>query len=225
MTWERLERFISNKRDVILAMTCIILFLYIMMRQPRVIVQPNSSGLSELQHYKDENGKLHSVIQQQQVDFNAEKKVYTDSLAKVLKVKPKQIKGVDNIVVETDTLFYPLATKPIIRYKDTAYMVVKEDPWIDIVAIAGKDTGSISFKSIDTITRIEIVKNPIIGRSTRIINLSNTNPYNKINQGSSFVVREKQVWLTIGPSVQYSPFSQRVSVGISAQVPIIKLKR
>lgn len=181
-----------------------------------------ATAIKEAKYYKDANGRLVAKIQQQQLSENNMKKA-VDSLAKALKVKPKYIQGQHTITTEIDTQFVE-KTIPVPYGKDTAYKVIKKDDWVDIEAVAGKDTGSIKLSIRDTISVTEVVKNPLIGRTTREILIRNANPYNITKSGYSYRIREKKTVISIGPYLGID-FRGKPSVGIAAQFPIINIKR
>jgi hypothetical protein len=226
MNLNKLERFLSLHTKTLLVITCGLLFTYILCRKPRTIYQntKDPAELKVLQQYKDANGKLYTKLQQQEVEKAAYKQ-RLDSFAKLLKIKPKQIKGEEVVTVVLDTQFVTLPSKVVVVAKDTLYRIEKHDPWVDVVAIAGRVSGTITLKVKDTFTRLETVKTSWFKPTVRTVYILNKNPYSRASTGSSFTFKEKQIWLTIGPYIGYDPFSRSLSGGISAQVPIIKLKR
>src|SRR6267378_3986375 len=180
--------------------------------------------LQKVDSFRDANGKLYAQLEER-IYTQAQVNHLLDSMAKVLGIKVKNIKGVERIVYQTDTIYKNLPSRPIfiVSNHDTAYQVERHDGWNDIVATAGPDSGSIVFRSRDTLTRLEISKSPLIGPTKNYIYLTNTNPSNQIREGASFIIKEKQSWLSIGPYIGYDPFSNRLSIGIGAQFPIINL--
>ncbi len=226
MNFKKLESYLSKNMKTLLVIICAILFTYVICKKPRTIYKDSQdpAALKVLQQYKDANGKLYAKVQQQEVDKAAYKQ-HIDSLAKLLKIKPKQIKGEDVVTVITDTEFVRLPTQHVIVAKDTMYRVEKHDAWVDVVATAGKIDGSITLKVRDTFTRLETVKTSWFKPTVRSVYILNKNPYSRPSEGSSFIIKEKQTWLTIGPYIGYDPFNRCLSGGISAQIPILKLKR
>ncbi len=200
--------------------------VFLASRKPEIIIKTkdNPRTLAELRQIKDENGKLHSIIEQKTIS-EAHKDVIIDTLAKALHLKPKEIKGEDVYVLRTDTVF-KTTTKYVDSTKDKPYYTTTyKDRWLEIKAVAGRDTSNITFKQYDTIHRVEIVKNPLIGRTKREIRIYNDNPHSKLTHGYSWTVKEASTYLSVGPSIQYNPFTKKLDVGISVQVPIIKFKR
>lgn len=182
--------------------------------------------LKQVDSFRDINGKLYAELEQK-VYTQAQVSFLLDSVAKALGVRVRTIKGVERVVFKVDTIYKNLPSRPIfiVGNHDTAYQVERHDGWNDIVATAGPDSGSVVFRSRDTLTRIQITKSPLIGQTKNYIYMTNANPYNRISEGASFIVKEKQTWLSIGPYIGYDPFSNRVSIGIGAEFPIINLKR
>lgn len=225
---ESLKKTVLYKyKDYILFGVVVILSLLMYFRRSHdiIAISPlNQDLIQQVKTLKDANGKSLAQIEQIVIS-EQEAKLRADSLAKALKIKPKYIKGQDYYTTKVDT-FFSVVTSPVyLPSGDTAYKVEKHDAYVDIEAIAGKSTGTISYRSKDTITRVETIKNPLIGSTKRTITLRSANPYNTIVDGYSWSVKEKEVWLAIGPSVQYNPFTKKVDIGVSIQIPIFKLKR
>lgn len=213
---------IDNKTKVFIVVGLILIgiIIYLLRREPVHTI--DKVAIEEARYYKDINGKLVAMIKQKDISESNMKQL-ADSLAKALKVKPKYIKGIDtyNSTIEIE---YRDTSSTVLIGKDTAYKIEKHDPYVDIIAIAGKDSGSISLKMRDTLTRVEKVKNPLIGRTTREVLLRNASPYTTIQSGYSYTIKEKKVILGVGPYVGID-FRGQPSFGISIQFPIIQIKR
>jgi hypothetical protein len=170
-----------------------------------------------------ENGQLATTIK----TIEVERDTYTksvDSLAKLLKVKPKYIKGDDSYIYETkiDTV---VQTEVVYTEKDSTYNFTYKDNWTTIKGEVTKLQAKLNYLSIDTLTRVETSKTNIFGKTIREVIITNSNPNNKLKAGYSYVQKEKRVYLTIGPSLQYDPFNNKVNFGFSIQYPLIQLKR
>lgn len=174
-----------------------------------------------VEHILDKNGELQAKVSVLEVEYENNKRLI-DSLSRALKVKPKQIKGIDKYIERVDTV---LVDSIVYIQGPDSVVISKKDAWVNIKAVGKSDSSYIEYSSIDTITRVEVSKSPLFGRASTEIFLHNSNPYNKITNGSSFKIREKQIWLSLGPSIQFDPFTRKVSVGISIQVPLIKFRR
>lgn len=224
-----IENLYKNHKDVfyIIIIALLILFGFIFIRNQKkevVIIDSNLPKYdSILKVIEDRNGKLYTEISTLRVE-NRMFLAMVDSLAKALKVKPKVIQGEDRYIYEIDTVFN-VKPYPVLVAKDTAYKVTKQDDYINVSAIAGPTVGSISIQSVDTLIRIETSKTNIWGKTTDNVLIRNTNPYNKLQSGFSYSKIQKKTFLTIGPSVNYDPFRNQFSAGLSVQYPLIQFKR
>lgn len=225
--------WVYKHRGVILVLACLIL-VYFLIQKPRAVsttvVDP--TALQQVKQVRDENNKLYAQINQQVLD-KATVQAYSDSLAKALKVARGSIREVDKIVAKDSIVYVTDTSKPISVLvpgtKDSlviAYSTEFHDPWVDVTAIAGKDTGRIEFKSRDTVTRVVSEETHWFSPTQYNVFLGNSNPHTEITEGTSFSIKEKRTWLSIGPSVQYNLLPTRgVSIGISAQLPLLQFKR
>jgi len=180
---------------------------------------------------KDINDKNSAVITQLVVSDKRDRARIADSVAKVYELKIKQIQGIDKYVYVKDTVFITKST-PIFRgsildsnRNIIGYKVETHDPWIDIVAVAGKDTASIAFSSRDTLLRTEVVKNPLFGAPKRTVIIRNTNPYNSLQSGYSWTTKDKKTFIAIGPAFVWNPITNKFSVGVGISLPLIQIKR
>lgn len=218
---------------ILLGTSGVLLWLYIHKSTPPAPIVTNPLALDTVKHLKDENGKLYATITQQQLEYSQIKE-FSDSLAKALKIKPKYIKGADKIVTR-DSIVYsePIEDSVVVgainddgeRNPDTLKKVQFHDAWTDIVATLGEDTGRIEFQSRDTLTRVEVAESSLFGSTKYNVFIGNANPHNEIKEGASFQVKEKRTWLTAGPDLQYNPFTGKINLGISVQIPILQLKK
>lgn len=224
-----LENF-KKYRDVLYFIVIVILaylvFFYAKREKVIQITETNNKALydSALKVIRARDTRIYTEIQQRRLS-ESEYLQRIDSLAYLLKIKPKFVKGEDSYTYRKDTFFFP---KPIAVYIDrdvAGYSVRKKDNYVDIYAVAGKDTGYISYTSIDTLTRLETSKTNIFGKTTSTVIIRNANPYNRIQSGYSYIQKPKRAWLTIGPSVQVNPFTKKMDIGVSLQWPIIQFKK
>ena len=173
-----------------------------------------------VEHYQDANNKTVTKIKQTEVEKTQD--LIIDSLTKALRISRNNVQSVDHYITK-DSIVY----RDNISYIPSAdsTIIARKDNYVDILAV-GKPQGSyIRYSAIDTITRIEAHYNPLFKRAFTDVYLRNSNPNATITNGSSFTIKEKRAWLTIGPSVQYSPFNNTFAVGISAQMPLITFKK
>lgn len=213
----------KNWAIIILVIT-IVLLTCLRKRPVEPAIPDNTPILQRVDQIKDENDKLYAQVQQKVLE-NAIARKFADSLAKALRVKPKFVRGVDQYVYSVDTVF---TVTPVVTYqnKDTAFTVRKKDLWVDIEAnVRTRGQSTLRFSSKDTLTRTEIVKTPLFGATTRYITIRNANPYNVVEKGYSWTVKEKRAWLTVGPYIGYDVLNMRPSIGVSVQLPLIQLKK
>lgn len=220
--------WIYRYRGAILLMVCVVL-TYFVIKSPRtvtaVVSTDNPLTLQKVEQLRDQNDKLYAKISQITLDKISAAK-YIDSLAKALKIEKGNIKSVEKIVTRDSVVYRDTKTEPV--YKDSslvAYVADFQDAWVHIRATVGKDTGGIMFSSKDTLTRVVTQENHLFRPTEHFVFLGNANPHNEITEGASFSIKEKKTWLSIGPYAGYDPFTQKPSVGISVQLPIIQLKR
>jgi len=225
--------WIYKYKDILLILGVGVL-VYFLVQKPKGITTQvtNPLQLKQVDSMRDINGKLYAQIAQQVYQLS-QIKTYSDSLAKALKLKPKYIQGVDQIA-EHDSIIYK--EEPIV--KDTTseggevYTIEDHDAWSDVVATinARQDSASIKYSSRDTLTRVQVVNtHTLLGLeyapTTYSILIHNANPHNIIQEGASFQVAEKRTFLTIGPDLQYNPFTNKLNLGISVQYPILQFKK
>lgn len=205
----------------------VLLFLFKKGPKIKIIEKDNTSLIEELNQYKDLNGNLVSKITQ--LEFSKkEVESRVDSIAKELKLSKGKIITVDHYHTSVDTQFYPKPI-PVYKDKDTLYKVTQKDEWLLVEAVAGKDTGYIHLQLTDELDRIEEYKPGFLGLFPKTnIYLRSKSPYINYSKGYSFTVKEKTTFLTIGPSIQYNlvgPYKNKTSVGVSIQIPLIKIKK
>lgn len=223
---------INKYRDVLLLLAVGVL-VYLLVQKPKssIVQVTNPLQLQQVQQMRDENGKLYAQISQQVLQLT-QIQSFSDSLAKALKIKPKYIQGVDRVVTKDSVVYNNVPVEEaIITGEDNdssiVYTVEKHDPWTDIMAKINpsKDTASIEYTSRDTLTRVQVAEAHLFSPTTYTVYMGNANPHNDIKEGASFQIKEKRTWLSVGPSIQYNPFTQKVDVGISVQIPLIQFKK
>lgn len=188
---------------------------------PTPLTVDNTPLLQEVGRLKDRNDKMSAVVAQLTVS-QAQSRKYADSLAKALKIKPKYIRGVDQIVYSKDTV---LKADTVFHSKgDTAFYMGYSDAWLDIEASSIRGEDEIAFSIRDTLTRTETLKNSLFKPTKREIIVRNANPYVEAQEAYSWTVAEKRPWLTVGPYVGYDIITQKPSLGLSVQFPLIQIK-
>lgn len=220
--------FIKNnwKGTLIVLLSVFSLFLYLKKPKIKVVSRDNTELYKELKYLKDKNGDLVAQTTQSKLEIEVFK-VKVDSIAKELSLNKKNIKEVDRWNTRVDSQFYPKPT-PVYINKDTAYKVEQHDNWLDITAVAGKDTGYIHFIHRDTLDRVVSDRTKFlsfIGPDKTDVYLRAKSKHTKIESGYSFTVKSKTPILTIGPAILYDPFKNKASVGLSIQIPLIRINK
>lgn len=223
------DSWVYRYRGAILLMICAIL-TYFVIRSPRTTTTTvsidNPLTLQKVVQLRDQNDKLYAKISQITLDKISIGK-YTDSLSKALRIEKGNIKSVEKIVTRDSIIYRDHNTVAITNKENDiiAYSAEFQDSWVHIKAVAGKDTGSIFFTSKDTLTRIITEENHWFRPTQHNVFLGNANPHNEVTEGASFSIKEKKLWLTVGPYIGYDPFTQKPSIGIGVQLPILQFKR
>lgn len=178
---------------------------------------PNIVSYEELNRWKDKYNKEHATLTQIRLD-NEQFKYQLDSLSKLIKV-PKGASGVTSIVTKTDTQFVDKLV-----YVDSleGFTFKKKDNYLSLSGLVKRDSSvSINLGLVDTLTIIPFRKTSFF-KDVYAVDVSNKNPYNHIVAGYSYVKSERVKRFGIGPSVQYDPFNNNISVGIGLQYNIIR---
>lgn len=185
--------------------------------------QSQYDTLAWLKNKQDE--EFAQVLQVKELE-KAEYLSKIDSVSKLLSVKSKFIKGSDSYVSKTefDTV---VLTKTVYvpEWKDSAYSFKYDDSWTTITGEVGKKFAKVKYNAVDTLIRVRYSRTNIFGKTENLVYLRNSNPNVKFTKGYVYEEKEKRAWLTIGPAVYVDPFNGRIGLGISAQYPLIQLKR
>lgn len=151
----------------------------------------------ETVHWKDDAGKAHATNKTLIVDKLIMEQENAH-LAQQLKIKPKQIKGATSYITRTE----------IVKQFDTSYV----DNWIEIY----KDKDSIRISMTDTFQYVQYWKKSwFLSRKRYYIDISNSNPYVKVDKIKSLEVGKKDPNFILGLSTTYDPFSNRLVGGIT----------
>lgn len=184
-------------------------------------VLPGTVHYDTVTTYRDISNKIHSVISHNE-QINEGQKHLIDSLSTVLKVKSSNIKTVTSVITKIDTVF---TERTIVS--DSTFTIGRKDKWVSILAKVNKDSGTISFNINDTLTMTSIEKNSLF-KSTSYIDIYHSNPYIRDTKGYSFSVTKKSAKVSIGPYIGYGydirSNTLSPSIGISIQLPLIKIK-
>ena len=157
-------------------------------------------------HYIDAYGREHAVTEKLNLDIIVVREDMK-SIAKQLKLRPKQVKGAGRIIQSIDTFFVV----------DSFY----SDP--DIQIVRSHDT--INIKLNDTLKIYEYWKRKwFLAAKKTFIDVSNTNNYVKVKNINMYAIKPKTPKILIGPSIQYSPLTNNISFGVSILYYPITLK-
>lgn len=165
--------------------------------------------LQKLNQYKDINNQLYEKLNQQYVSINQMKSI-NDSLASALKIKNKNIVSSTTITQKIDT---------VIQIKHDTTFQIKDTPFHYIF-----DT-SFYFSINDTLHFLQQLKSHLFKPDEYTLYIKNTSPYVHITSGNSYILYQKKPIFTMGPALLVDPFNGKVSVGISIQIPLIKINR
>lgn len=201
--------------------------------QKRAIDVATGRVKAEMKTYVDENGKLHSKVEQLEVDRDAyiranEPKL--DSIADELNIRKKQIKSLTNLITEikgsistkVDTEYVDTGrTKPIltVRYKD-AWMTLNGQMY------GGFFNATYSIK--DSLQYVTYQKNGGflgLGKKKTFLDVKSANPNMKItNMSSVELTKVKDKRWSIGPYIGYGYNGVKFtpSIGIGLQYGLIR---
>jgi len=224
----------NHPKDTLYILSTIIvaiIVLYPRKKDPIFITKNNEDLIQKVKYYEDKNGKLVAQLEQKSISEDEAKKRVAE-LALLLKVKPKNIKDVDKYISKTEVKFVEKPVYvPIVldndsnKVKEGYYVVEKKDDYINVRAVAGPDTGSISISSVDTLTRVVTRKNKLFKPDEYDVLLTNASPYNKIESGYSFTIKERPVLFDVSLQAGYNPFTRKPYVGIGISKSIFKIKK
>lgn len=196
-------------------------------------VSDKKIDLSQVQIWKDKYNNEHYKLERLQVDKSV-LQVHADSLAKLLKIKPKQVQSYTHIKsgvsldqklkseIKYDTIWED-GFKTVIEYRPFSY----NDKWIDIKGDIGK-SDSIHIKGTDTLTKVNYWKRKwFLGTKHYYSDFSNSNPYIKIEGLKQVEVKQTKSRWGIGPSIQMSarlgtPIEFIPTIGLSLQYNLIR---
>lgn len=173
-------------------------------------------SLDTVDAYRDTNDKLRAQVVQKVISHNSK---IVDSLKSVVR-SSGHISGITVAEVKVETTF---VDKPV--YIDSAYELHRRDPWLDLSVRLKRDTGIFAISLSDSLTITRIDKRGLFSKRS-IIDISHSSPYFSTSRAVSYIIDEKYPIVTIGPSVMIGYDGKiRMLVGISAQIPIIKIRK
>lgn len=203
------------------AITIILILLVFQFKSCQKEGQLVDMNFKPVKTYKDKDSVAHSVIQNQLVNQETMNRIL-DSISKNLDVKPEII---TQYITVTDTVF---RDRPI--YLDTvnkSFRTSFKDPHIEIDVDGNLSNNKANFKvkTTDTLTYVSYTKKHLFKGDEHQIDVSSSSPYNTIKEARSFKIKEKKSILTVGPSIIYNPFTNKVQVGVGATLNLFSLKR
>lgn len=193
----------SNTLTLILIIGVFLLAMkgcYMQKAKNKIVDDYNKLSLSsalEVKHWKDDNGRLHTTAKNNLIDAMVLEQENIE-LARLLKIKPKQIQGKTVYVTVTDL---------IVKF-DTVY----KDNYVEIKKT--KDSLRISMR--DTFTKTEFWKRKwFLAPKQYYTDISNTNPYVKVEKITMMTAKKKLPTFIIGPAVSINPFTGTIQPTIS----------
>lgn len=223
---DKLIRFYQSNKQGILLIGRYVLIAVVAIVLIRILCNPPipppviDNNIAQVRTLQDRNNNLVAVIQQKDYDLRSNKSLI-DSLSHALKVKPKEIKGLDREIVRVDTVWRDSIQYVRALTEKDSTVISRKDRWVDIKAV-GKAKGSyINFRlTPDTVNRVTIEKNPLFGRTTRDVYIIHSNPYFQTTNGDSYQEKQRRAVFNLSLSVGYDVINNRVSIGPSLGVPI-----
>ena len=164
-------------------------------------------------------GEPYAVVNQEEI---SKRDHIIDSLSKALKVKPKQIKGVDRIVTRIDTV---LVDGVITEESSDSIVITKEDAHVFIQAVKRKsDSAYINFRlTPDTMDIVSVHKDPLFGRGYTKLMIHHTNKYFETTHGSSYRVQDRKVLFNITGSAGYNFINKQVYIGVGITPEFLRI--
>lgn len=197
---------------------------------------------STVKRWQDQYGNQHTTIEKMSTTIT-DKSEYIDSIAKLLKVKSKNVESVSVARIET-SIKEPLKTdiaKEVVPCLGDSIEVVKSigfvygDTWTSISGTVYSDKrnneDSIYYVSTDTLTTVDYWKRDRvlglrIGKIRGYVDYTNKNEHNYITGAKKIDLHPPKTKWSIGPSVSIGyPFTFKnpvIIVGISIQRTVIR---
>lgn len=233
--WTAIKSFFGwfFKQDIksiaieVLSVAVIVLFLVLKFRKdeaPKIVYVNTTNQLDTLPAEKDANGQLYELLNEVTLSRD-QLQAQVDSLSKALKISKSIVQTVTQI--KTVTEVKDSAIQVLVDKHDNETFAFSDAYATMDVTIDSLKKAKFFLETVDTLTLTETLKKPFLGlfgSTEHNIYIRNQNPYNHVVAGNSYTVKEKQIWLTIGPSIEYDPITKKIDWGISVQYPLIKLK-
>jgi hypothetical protein len=199
-------------------------------------LQQQKIDLTRAKVWQDKYNQTHIELERTKVD-KAILEVQVDSLARILKIKPKQVESLTQIKSDIN-LDKPLTITNVVdtiqpKEKGQSPIINKytkfqyKDKWIDIVGDVNHKN-KIKIQGQDTLTKTDYWKKKwFLGSRHYYSDISNKNPHINITGVKQVESDIKDTHWSVGPYIgvgyQAGDFSRaQLSVGISLQYSIIK---
>ena len=188
----------------------------------KIVEKDNSDIIKELNLYKTLSGQQAGRLRQVEVS-RAELEKRVEFLAKELKTKPKYIQGEITVITQADTVL-----RDVPYYVDSSNGTFKfhhKDAWASISGNNMNPEKKLTFEMhlTDTIKAVEHIRKRFLRKSVTEITFITKSPYSQAISGYSYKVKPRQLLVVIGPGITYNPINSKVSIGIQATVPLIKI--
>lgn len=226
MQLKNIMQFLYRNLNLILVVG-IIIFLLIRNCNPsepevKIVEKDNTDLIQELNFYKTLSGQQAGKLKQVEVS-RAELEKRVESLAKELKIKPKYIQGEITVITQADTVL-----RDVPYYIDSSKGTFKfqhKDAWASIEGNNMNPEKKLTFEMhlTDTIKAVENIKKRFLRKSITEVTFITKSPYSQAISGYSYRVKPRQLLVAIGPGINYNPFNSKLSVGIQAMLPLIKI--
>lgn len=172
----------------------------------------NADYSSELKLWKDKYGNEHARVQNLVIE-NEAMKYAADSVAKLLKIKPKAVSSISKTAFATD-FEIPIIVDTVyvdtLKCPENGYVAIVKnqkisykDNWTEISGNIS-DTGShISYKSRDTLSRVDYSKKKwFLGKRHFYTDFSNSNPNVTVTGYKGLELKETKKRWSIGANIQ-----------------------
>lgn len=181
-------------------------------------------------YWKDESGNTHATLKKVQYE-KAQMRKQVDSIAEVLKIKPKQITTYIEADAKIDTVIKPVYTTTYLR--DTikvgdsirvdsiiAYKLdFKDSVWLSIKGtVPSKDGLQVTLQAKISVTEF-YTKKWFLGRKTGYFDITTDNPYINLTNAKSLTLRPSpkfRIRPGIGVGITYDPIKKTYNPGIQA---------
>lgn len=207
----------------IVTLIVVIAFLLFKLKQrPDNQLIDNPIRIGTVDTFRDKYNKLRADIAVTEIENKQRFEQITDSFKKLLN-KRSTINSVTTATTQTKIVYRDV---PVYVDSISGCSVQKGDEYVNLIVSTNHEskTSSIELQLWDTLTYIDYYKKRFLASDIRTINLSNSNPYVQTTAGSSVSLKQPKSLLVVGPSVIYSPFDNKVHVGVGVVFNVFSIK-